>query len=294
MNVTPEHPVATGRLADGAFINVVIPPSSISGPSLTIRRFARRAFTLEQLVRLDAFSLHMADFLRLCINARLNIIICGITGSGKTTLLNALASTIDEQERIVTIEEIAELQLHQRHLVRLEVAPPSDTRPGRIAKVDLLRHAMHMRPTRIIVGECVGVEALACVQAMNIGFDGSLATMYANSPRDALARLESLCLSAAPSLSSLAVRQQLATGIDLILYCARLRDGTRRILCASDISGMEGDAIGMHDIFVFREVGLDMATGRIRGEFAATGLRPSFASRIDENPSQPAYFPRGA
>ncbi|MBA3827286.1 MAG: CpaF family protein [Ktedonobacterales bacterium] len=281
-------------MADGSFINVVIPPSSISGPSLTIRRFARRAFTLEQLVRLDTMSLHMADFLRLCINARLNIVICGISGSGKTTLLNALASTIDEQERIVTVEETAELQLHQRHLVRLEVTPPNDTRPGRVAKVDLLRHAMHMRPTRIIVGECVGNEALTFVQAMNIGFEGSLATMYANSPRDALARLEALCLSAAPVLSPLAVRQQLATGIDMILYCARLRDGTRRILCATDISGMEGDAIGAHDLFVFREAGLDMATGRIRGEFTATGLRPSFASRIDESSNNPAYFPRGA
>ena len=294
ITVTAERPIATARLADGSFVNVVIPPSSISGPSLTIRRFARRAFTLEQLVRLDTMSLHMADFLRLCINARLNIIICGVTGSGKTTLLNALASSIDEQERIVTIEETAELQLHQRHLIRLEVALPNDTRPGIVTKGELLKHALHMRPARIIVGECVGNEALTIIQAMNTGFDGSLATMYANSPRDALARLEALCLSATPAVSPLAVRQQIATGVDLILYCARLRDGTRRILCATDISGMEGDGIGAHDLFVFREAGLDMTTGRIRGEFAATGMRPSFASRIDENPNQPAYFPRGA
>lgn len=293
--VTPASPIAQGRLADGSRITVVIPPSSISGPSLTIRRAVRRAFTLEQLVRLDALSLHMADFLRLCVSARLNIIICGIAGAGKTTILNALASSIDEHERLVTIEETAELQLHHRHLVRLEAASPHQ-RGGALRKHDLLAHALHLLPERIILGECTGGEALTIIQAMNTGCDGTLATMYANSPRDALHRLEALCLGAGPLLSSLAVRQQIATGLDLILFCARLRDGTRRVIGVTDISGMEGDAIAAHDLFVFREAGLDMATGRIRGEFATTGQRPSFASRIEDAPAPgfAQHYPRGA
>ena len=297
LTVTPDQPIANCRLADGSCINVVIPPLSISGPSLTIRRFARRAFTLEQLVRMDALSLHMADFLRLCISARLNIIICGISGSGKTTLLNALASSIDEHERLVTVEETAELQLHQRHLVRLEASPPSFKGSGKVTKSELLSHALHMRPERIVMGECNGNEALTLIQAMNMGFDGTLTTMYANSSRDVLARLEALCLGAGAMLTPLAIRQQIATGLDLIIYCARLRDGTRRVVSVTDISGMEGDAIAAQDLFLFREAGLDMATGRIRGEFAATGQRPSFASRIEENPAQgfsPPYFSRGA
>jgi pilus assembly protein CpaF len=293
--VTQANPIAHGRLADGSRVTVVIPPSSISGPSLTIRRAVRRAFTLEQLVRLDALSLHMADFLRLCVSARLNIIICGIAGSGKTTILNALASSIDEHERLVTIEETAELQLHHRHLVRLEAVPPHQP-GGALRKHELLAHALHLLPERIILGEITGGEALTIIQAMNTGCDGTLATMYANSPRDALHRLEALCLSAGPMLSSLAVRQQIATGLDLLLFCARLRDGTRRVLSVTDISGMEGDVIAAHDLFVFREAGLDMATGRIRGEFAATGQRPSFASRIEDAPAPgfAQHYPRGA
>jgi pilus assembly protein CpaF len=295
ISVTSEQPIAHGRLADGSRITVVIPPASISGPSLTVQRFARRIFTLEHLFRLEMLSRQMADFLQLCVGARLNVIISGIAGAGKTTILNALASGIDEHERVVTIEETAELQLHHRHLVRLEVAP-SVSAATSMTKYDLLTHARHMLPERIILGECTGNETLTLIQAMNTGFDGTLTTMYANSPRDALQRLEALCLSAAPALSPLAVRQQLATGLDLVLHCARLRDGTRRILCVTDISGMEGENIAAHDLFVFREAGLDMATGRIRGEFAATGQRPSFASRIEDSPppGYQHYYPRGA
>jgi pilus assembly protein CpaF len=294
--VTPAHPIAHCRLADGAQVTVVIPPSSISGPSLTIRRPARRAFTLEQLVRHDTLSLQMADFLNRCVSARLNIIISGIANSGKTTILNALVSSIDEHERLVTIEETAELQLHHRHLVRLEAASPAYQRAGVMAKPDLLAHALHLLPERLILGECTGAEALTLIQAMNGGCEGTITTLYATSAREALQRLEALCLGAAPTLSPLAVRQQIAAGLDLILHCARLRDGTRRILAATDIAGMEGDAIAAHDLFVFREAGLDMATGRIRGEFAATGMRPSFASRIEENPAPGFlhYYPRGA
>lgn len=294
--VTPEHPIAHCRLADGAQVTVVIPPSSISGPSLTIRRPSRRAFTLEQLVRHDTLSLQMADFLRRCVSARLNIIISGIANTGKTTILNALVSSIDEHERLVTIEETAELQLHHRHLVRLEAPPPAYQRAGVMAKPDLLAHALHLLPERLILGECNGAEALTLIQAMNGGCEGTLTTIYATSPREALQRLEALCLGAAPTLSPLAVRQQIAAGLDLIVQCARLREGTRRILAATDIAGMEGEAIAAHDLFVFREAGLDMATGRIRGEFAATGTRPSFASRIEESPAPGFlhYYPRGA
>jgi pilus assembly protein CpaF len=297
VDVTPERPMANCRLADGSYVNVVIPPLSISGPSLTIRRLARRAFTLEQLAHMESLSFNIADFLRRCIRARLNVIICGISGSGKTTLLNALVSSIEDQERLVTVEETAELQLHQRHLVRLEAATPAQSGQGGVTKSDLLAHALRMRPERLIIGDCYGSEALTIIQAMNMGFDGTLTCMYANSPRDALARLEALCLASGAQLSPLAVRQQIATGLDLIIHGARLRDGTRRVVTITDISGMEGDVIGAHDLFVFREAGLDMATGRIRGEFAPTGTRPSFASRIDDNSAygtSPPYVARGA
>jgi pilus assembly protein CpaF len=293
VTVDADQPFAHCRLADGTAVTVVIPPAAITGPSLTLRRFSRRALSLEQLVRMDALSLHVADFLRMCVTAHLNILICGISGSGKTTLLNALASTIDDHERIVTIEDVAELQLHQRHLVRLESTPPARLAPADVSTSALLAHTLHMRPERIILGECQGSEALTLAQAMNSGFDGILTTLYANSPRDALARFEALCLSAGSSISSPAVRQLIATGVDLILFCARLRDGTRRVVSVTDVPGMEGDAIATQDLFVFREAGLDMTTGRIRGEFATTGTRPSFAARIEDGQSPP-YLPFGA
>lgn len=295
--VTPQSPIADVRLPDGTRVNVVIPPSATSGPTLTIRRALRRVFTLEQLVRLDVLSLHMADFLRLCVNARLNIAISGGPGSGKTTLLNALASTIDDQERIVKIEETLELQLHQRHIVPLETRLPGpDGTPGVQAR-DLVRNALLMRCDRLLLGECRGPEALALIQAMNSGYDGTMTTIYASNPRDALQRLESLCLMAGVPYASTALRQQLATGIDLIVHCAQLRDGSRHVTHITDVVGMEGEAIVTADLFMFREAGLDMATGRLRGEFAATGLRPTFANRIEDGPL-PLYtnnlYQRGA
>ncbi len=293
VTVDADQPFAHCRLVDGTAVTVVIPPAAITGPSLTLRRFTRRALTLEQLVRMDALSLHVADFLRMCVAAHLNVLICGISGAGKTTLLNALASTIDEHERIVTIEDVAELQLHQRHLVRLESTPPARLAPADASTSALLAHTLHMRPERIILGECQGSEALTLAQAMNSGFDGILTTLYANSPRDALARFEALCLSTGSSISSPAVRQLIATGVDLILFCARLRDGTRRVVSVTDVPGMEGDTIATQDLFLFREAGLDMTTGRIRGEFATTGMRPSFAARIEEGQAPP-YLPFGA
>lgn len=295
LSVSAESPIADGRLADGSTINVVVPPSAISGPTLTIRRIARRAFSLEQLVRMDTLSLHMADFLRLCVAARLNIAICGVGGAGKTTMLNALASSIDDHERIVTVEEVAELLLHHRHLVRLEAPPAQPKTPVTLTR--LLKNALHMRPERLLVGECQGNEALTIVQAMNTGFDGTMTTLYATAPRDLVVRFEALCLGANAGISSLAVRQQIATGLDLIIYCARLRDGTRRVMSITDVHGMEGDQIVAHDLFLFREAGLDMTTGRIRGEFTATGVRPSFANRLEDNSAQGfplQYFPRGA
>ncbi len=295
LSVSPTSPIADGRLPDGTRINVVVPPSAASGPTLTIRRPVRRVFSLEQLVRGDALSLHMADFLRLCVNARLNVVISGSSGSGKTTFLNALASSINEHERIVTIEETAELQLYQRHIVPLHARPTGEGAAA-VTAGELLVNALRMRPQRIILGDCRGHEAFPMVQAMNVGFDGSMTTLYANSARDALVRLEALCL-ASGAVGMLAARRQIATGVDLIVHCARLRDGTRRITHVTDVLGMDGEVVATQDLFVFREAGLDMSTGRIRGEFAATGARPSFANRIEDSQSQtffPHSFPRGA
>ena len=295
-SVSTSMPIADGRLPDGTRVNVVIPPSAISGPTLTLRRPVRRTYSLEQLVRIDTLSLHMADFLRLCVNARLNIAISGNTGTGKTTILNAIASSIQETERIVTIEETLELQLHQRHIVPFEARPTGDILQGTTIG-DLLLNALRMRPQRIILGDCRGAEALTFIQALNMGFDGSLTTLYANSARDALTRLEALSATAGIVMSAKAIRHQLATGLDLIVHCVRLRDGTRRITHVTDVVGIDGDVIVTQDLFIFREAGLDMSTGRIRGEFVATGAKPSFVSRIEDSQSQmfpPHYFPRGA
>ncbi len=297
MLLTPRNPIADVRLPDGTRINVVMPPSAVSGPTLTIRRSVRRIFTLEQLVRMDVLSLHMADFLRQCVNARLNILISGGPGSGKTTLLNALASTIDDADRIVKIEETSELQLHQRHIVPLEIRLPGPDGQGSVAAAELVRNALRMRSDRMLLGECRGPEALALVQAMNGGYDGTMTTIYAVTPRDALQRMEALCAMAGTVYAPAALRQQLATGIDIIVHCTRLRDGGRRVTQITDVVGMEGEAIMTADLFAFREAGVDMSTGRLRGDFYATGMMPTFAGRIEDGPL-PLYpnntFARGA
>jgi pilus assembly protein CpaF len=298
LTVSPASPIAEGRLPDGTYLNVVIPPSAATGPTLTIRRAVRRLFSLEQLVRIDAMSLHIADFLRLCVASRLNTIIAGSAGTGKTTLLNALASTIDDHERIVIIETFPELQLHQRHIVPLEACPAGTSGgSGAVTVRELVANALHMHPERIIVGECRGSEALGILQAMTTGYDGTITTVRANDPRDALRRIETLAMTGGIAMPAIAVRQQIATGVDLIVFCARLRDGTRRVTHVTEVAGMDGETITTHDLFIFREAGFDMATGRMRGEFIATGARPHFASRIEDRAATmfpPNYTQRSA
>jgi pilus assembly protein CpaF len=294
LTLSPTSPIADGRLEDGSRINVVIPPIAATGPAITIQRLVRRTFTLEQLVRMDMLSLHIADFLRLCVNARLNMLITGITGAGKTALLNAISGGIDESERIVLIEDVSEIQLWQRHVIPLEAGKMHDDQGRVITTAELITNAQHMHPQRIIIGECRTSDAFALVQAMAAGHDGTIATLYANSTRDALGRLEAFALSSGVALPPVAFRQQIATGLDLIVHCARLRDGTRRIVQITDVCGMEGDTIATQDLFVFREAGLDMSSGRIRGEFAATGLRPSFISRIEDHQGPYIAFSRSA
>ncbi len=292
--VSATSPIAEGRLGDGTYITVVVPPSAATGPTLTIRRAVRRTFSLEQLVRIDMLSLHMADFLRLAVAARLNVVIAGAGGTGKSTLLNAMAATIDESERIVSIETLPELQLRQRHIVPL-LARTAQAE-GATAR-ELLASALRMRPERILLGECRGSEAFGLMQAMTAGFDGTMTTIAATTPHDALQRIEAMCLAGGVPLPALAARRQLATGIDLITQCARLRDGTRRVVAVTEVDGMEGDAIVTRELFAFREQGLDMGTGRLRGDFAATGARPHFAARIEEVAASifpPFYNARGA
>ena len=286
-SVNATNPIANGRLMDGSRISVVVPPSVVSGPALNIRRLLRRTYSLEQLVRMETLSLPMTEFLYLCTEARLNILITGAAGTGKTTILHSIASSISEQERIAIIEDYPELQLRHRHTLHFKMGIPG------ITKTDLLASAMRMHPQRIIVSECQSTDAFELIQAMNVGYDGTMSTLYANSARDALSRLEALAFQTSSGLSPLAIRQQVATGIDLIIHCARLRDGTRRIMSITDVMGMEGDTIAIQDIFVFREGGFDMGTGRIRGEFVALTNRPSFSNRI-EKLTPPQFISRGA
>lgn len=278
--IDAEYPMVDARLPDGSRVNAVIPPVAIDGPSLTIRKFRKDKLRIEQLIQFGSLSEGMAEFLRACVAARLNIIISGGTGSGKTTLLNVLSSFIPENERIVTIEDAAELQLQQEHVVRLESRPPDLNGRGAVTIRDLVRNALRMRPDRIVVGECRGGEALDMLQAMNTGHDGSMTTVHANSPRDALARLETLVLMAGMDLPLKVVRQQIASAVDLIIQQSRLRDGSRKIVSITEIVGMEGDVISMSELFKFEQTGLT-PNGKILGVHKATGLRPMFYSRLE-------------
>jgi pilus assembly protein CpaF len=271
--VDESSPMVDARLPDGSRVNVIIPPLSLSGPLLTIRKFAKRRLTVDDMIRMGTLSAESVDYLTRCVHAELNILISGGTGSGKTTLLNALSAAIPEADRIVTIEDAAELQLHQRHVLRLESRPKNIEGEGEIAIRELLRNSLRMRPDRIIVGEVRSAEALDMLQAMNTGHDGSLSTVHANSPRDALARIETMVLMAGFELPVRAIRQQVASALDLIVHLERLEDGSRRVTHVTEVQRMESDVITLQDIyaFEFESIAVDRT---IIGSLKATGLRP--------------------
>lgn len=273
-------PMVDARLPDGSRVNAIIPPLSLIGPVITIRKFSADPLTMEDLIRFNTLTPEMAQFLEACVKSRLNIVVSGGTGSGKTTTLNVLSSFISPSERIITIEDAAELQLHQPHVVTLESRPPNIEGKGAITIRDLVRNALRMRPDRIIVGEVRSGEALDMLQAMNTGHDGSLTTGHANSPRDMLSRLETMVLMAGMDLPIRAIREQIASAIDLIIHQSRLRDGSRRITHITEVQNMEGDVIVLQDLFYFKQTGVD-EDGRVIGEFRSTGMRPKFIDRLE-------------
>jgi pilus assembly protein CpaF len=278
--VDEASPMVDARLPDGSRVNAVVPPVALDGSLLTIRKFAADPFTVEDLVSFGTMTPPVAELLRACVRGRLNILIGGGTGSGKTTTLNVLSSFVPPDERIVTIEDAAELQLRQEHVLRLESRPANLEGRGEIAIRDLMRNALRMRPDRIIVGEVRDGAALDMLQAMNTGHDGSITTVHSNSPRDSLARLETMVLMAGIELPERAIREQLASGIDLIIHQARLKDGTRRITHITEVDGMEGTVITLQDVFSFDfRAGVD-DSGRFRGTLRGTGLRPHFVERL--------------
>ncbi len=278
--VDVDSPAVDARLPDGSRVNAIIPPVALDGPSITIRKFRKDKLTIQQLIEYGSMTESMAQFLRACVLARLNIIISGGTGSGKTSLLNVLSSYIPENERIVTIEDAAELQLQQEHVVRLETKTASIDGQGAMTIRDLVRNCLRMRPDRIVVGECRGEEALDMLQAMNTGHDGSLTTVHANSPRDALSRVETLVMMAGMDLPIKVVRQQVASAVDVIVQQSRLKDGSRKLTAITEVAGMEGDTVILTDVFKFEQTGIS-EDGRILGDLKPTGLRPLFSPRLE-------------
>src|SRR6266516_93589 len=277
--IDESSPMVDARLQDGSRVNAIIPPLSIDGPVLSIRRFGAEPLRMATLIENCALTKEIAEMLEMCVRARLNVVISGGTGAGKTTLLNALSAYIPENERIVTIEDSAELQLQQPHVVRLETRPPNIEGRGEVTQRDLVKNALRMRPDRIVIGEVRSGEAIDMLQAMNTGHDGSLTTVHANTPRDALARLETMIQMAGMRLSDRAMRQQIASAVHLIIQVARLSDGTRRITSISEITGMEGETITMQEVFLFERTGVDRE-GTVVGRFRATGIRPRFAEKL--------------
>lgn len=277
--IDESSPTVDARLTDGSRVNAIIRPVALCGPTITIRKFSKRPFTVEDLIRFGSLTPEIAEFLRAAVIGQLNIIVSGGTGSGKTTLLNVLSGFIPNDERIVTIENAAELQLRQEHVVSLESRPPNIEGRGEISIRDLVVNSLRMRPDRIVVGECRAGEALDMLQAMNTGHEGSLTTAHSNSPRDTLSRLEVMCLMAGMELPVRAIREQIASAIDLVVHQERLRDGTRRIVKITEIQGMEGDIITMSDIFEFEQTGIE--AGKVIGRIRPTGLRPKFIDKIE-------------
>ncbi len=277
--VDESSPLCDARLQDGSRVNVIIPPLAIDGPSLTIRKFSADPYKVQDLINFGSLSEMAAEVLKACVYGRLNIIISGGTGSGKTTLLNVVSSFIPHDERIVTIEDAAELQLQQEHVVRLETRPPNIEGQGQVTMRDLVKNSLRMRPERIVVGEVRAGEALDMLQAMNTGHDGSLTTLHANTPRDAIRRLETLVMMAGFDLPQRAIREQIASAVDVIVQASRLSDGSRKVMSITEIVGMEGDVVLLQDIFMFKQEGVD-ENGKILGEFKYTGVRPKFLERV--------------
>ncbi len=288
-------PMVDARLPDGSRVNAIIPPLSLVGPTITIRKFSRDPFTIEDLIGFDTITQEMADFLESCVKARLNIVVSGGTGSGKTTTLNVLSSFIPDTDRIVTIEDAAELQLRQEHVISLESRPPNIEGKGQVTIRDLVKNSLRMRPDRIVVGECRAGETLDMLQAMNTGHDGSLTTGHANSPRDIISRLETMVLMAGMDLPVRAIREQMASAIDVIVQQARMRDGTRRITYITEVVGMEQDKITLQDIFLFEQTGVD-SEGKVLGRHKPTGILPKFIEQFDAmgvDMPRDIFFPEG-
>jgi pilus assembly protein CpaF len=279
-SVDADHPMADARLPDGSRVNAVIPPVAIDGPCITIRKFLRNTMTIQEYIQLGSLTEHMAEFLQACVAARLNLLISGPTSSGKTTLLNILTGFIPGEERIITIEDAVELQLKQKHVLRLETKSRNVDGAGEVTARDLVRNCLRMRPDRIIIGEVRSGEALDMLQAMNTGHQGSLTTLHANSPRDALSRLETMVMMSGLELPLLAIRRQIASAIDLVVHMSRLTDGARKITHLTEVSGMEGEVVTMSDIFKFEQTGVG-PDGKVLGQLKATGLRPMFSPRLE-------------
>jgi pilus assembly protein CpaF len=279
--IDESQPYVDARLTDGSRVNAVIRPIALAGPTITIRKFSKKPLTVEDLIRFGSLTPEVVEFLRASVISKLNVVVSGGTGSGKTTLLNVLSSFIPDGERIVTIENAAELQLRQDHVVTLESRPPNIEGKGEITIRDLVVNSLRMRPDRIIVGECRSSEALDMLQAMNTGHDGSLTTLHSNSPRDTISRLEVMCLMAGMDLPVRAIREQIASAIDLICHQDRMRDGTRKVTRVTEVQGMEGDVVVLSDIFEFEQTGLE--AGKVIGRIRPTGLRPKFMEQIESS-----------
>ncbi|HEU4843975.1 MAG TPA: CpaF family protein, partial [Burkholderiaceae bacterium] len=277
--VDESSPMVDARLPDGSRVNAIIPPLAIDGPIMSIRRFSAEPLKLQDLVDFNSMTAPMAEILQGLGKAKVNILISGGTGSGKTTMLNVISGFISHSERIVTVEDAAELQLQQPHIVRLETRPPNIEGKGEVTQRALVRNALRMRPDRIILGEVRGAEALDMLQAMNTGHEGSLATIHSNTPRDALSRLENMVGMAGVNLTPRATRQQICSAITVVMQVSRLTDGARKLVSLQEITGMEGEVVAMHEIFRFEQTGVD-ANGKVLGQFYATGVRPRFADRL--------------
>jgi pilus assembly protein CpaF len=278
--VDEASPMVDARLPDGSRINAIIPPLALDGPSLSVRRFGHRRYNIEDLVEKDTLVPEIVEFLRIMVKARLNVLICGGTGSGKTTMLNCMSAFVPVDERIVTIEDSAELSLQQPHVVRLETRPPNVEGKGEVTQRDLVRNTLRMRPDRIIVGEVRGPEVFDMLQAMSTGHDGSLCTIHANTPRDSLGRLEMMMLLSGLNIPQRAMRQQVASALNIVVHVSRLSDGSRKVLRISEISGMEGDMVMMQDLFEFKRTGIN-PDGKVMGHFVATGIRSVYSQRLE-------------